>query len=133
MSVADTKIQRYLSLVESVMGGAEDYDLLCLRGKSITERNEFVALVEEFRKESLNMRIYQVCGSVPVVVTILQWCLGYAERYPDVAASWLAFVAYSNKNNFGLKFPMDHSLVLLIGVFEGVHNLVIEHRQKQAA
>ena len=129
----NANIQRYCQLLDAVMGGAEDYDLLCLRGKSITERNEFEALVQEFKKETLTLRIHQVNGCCPTIVTFFQWALGYADRYPDVAASWIAFVAYSNKNHFKLEFRMDKSLVFMLGLFEEIHYRVVEHRQKQAA
>ena len=129
----NTNIQRYCQLLDAVMGGAEDYDLLCLRGKSITERNEFNELVQEFKKESLRLRIYQVNGCCPTIVTFFQWALGYADRYPNVATSWIAFVAYSNKNNFKLKFHMDRSLVFMLNLFEEIHFRVVSYRQKQAA
>ncbi|MNE03753.1 hypothetical protein D3C80_962650 [compost metagenome] len=129
----ETTVERYLQLIDSVMNGADDYESLCLRGKSITERNEFVGLVQEFKKESLPLRIHQVCGSYPAVVVFFQWCLGYSDRYAGLVECWTGFVAYSKKNAFDLKFPLNRSLVFMMQLFEGIYNRVVEYRQKQAA
>lgn len=127
------QIKRCCQLVDLVIGGADDYESVLLRGKSITERNEFNMLVAEFKKEGQPMRIHQVCVSSPTVLVLFQWTLAFCDRYPDVVASWLAFVAYSKKNSVNVSFGMDRSLIFLMQVFEHMHHRVLEHRQKQAA
>ncbi|MND14784.1 hypothetical protein D3C87_1527310 [compost metagenome] len=129
----DTEIKRCCQLVDLVIGGADDYESVLLRGKSITERNEFNALVSEFQKESRPMRIHQVCVSGPTVLVMFQWVLAFCDRYPDVVASWTEFVAYCKKNQVNVSFGMDRSLIFLMTVFEHMHFQVVAHRQNQAA
>jgi hypothetical protein len=109
------------------------YEAVELRGKSITERNEYEALTKEFAKELRPMRVHQVCGSNPLVVFYFQWCLAFSDRWPDKVQCYQQFYDYAFKNNYINPFSLDKYYLNELDLFNTIHDLVLQYRQKQAA
>ena len=125
-------VDRYRTLLIAVLVGAS-YDSVDLRGKTIIEHNEFEALVLEFAKELRPMRVHQVCGSNPLVVFYFQWCLAFSDRWPEKAECYSQFYAYAAKNNYINPFSLDKEYLAELDLFNTVHDLVLDYRQKKAA
>lgn len=125
-------VDRYRTLLTAVLAG-DSYEGMNLRGKTITERNEYEALVTEFSKELRPMRVHQVCGSNPLVVFYLQWCLAFSDRWPEKAECYKQFYAYASKNNYINPFSLDKEYLAELDLFNTVHDLVLQYRQNKAA
>lgn len=125
-------VDRYRTLLLAVLAG-ESYEAVDLRGKTITERNEYEGLVREFAKELRPMRVHQVCGSNPLVVFYFQWCLAFSDRWPEKAECYRQFYAYAEKNHYINPFSMDKEYLAELDLFNTVHDLVLDHRQQKAA
>lgn len=126
-------VDRYRTMLVAVLDGAIMYDSVVLRGRNDTEHREFNSLVAEYHKELRPMRVHQVCGNNPLVVFYFQWCLAFSDRWPEKAQCYKEFYAYALKNNYINPFSMDKEYLAELELFNVVHDLVLAHRQKQAA
>ncbi|MNP96436.1 hypothetical protein D3C85_90190 [compost metagenome] len=125
-------VERYRTLLLAIMAGVS-YEAVDLRGKSITERNEFTALEREFAKELRPMRVHQVSCGGPLVVFYFQWCLAFSDRWTDKATCYKQFYDYALKNNYIESFRMDKEYLARLKLFNTIHDLVLEYRRLKAA
>lgn len=124
----------YKKMVAAVLAGERDFDKLNEIGLLMYHITEFDEIVEEMERENQTLRLHQVRADTgSLIVTMFQWCLGYSDRFTGVEDNYHKFYEYCRKNNFKFKFSPDVGFLERLELFMQTHDLVLEHRRKQAA